>query len=210
MPRKATTRLPGSTVARHVAVEAVNPRRHSLFTCTRQVRRRGLELKPRVLSELGTSAAGATESPARWPTTLVACTLAVDERTRAAPVKPVKSRLLTRYNAAAVVLQLPTLRRLTRTEAAVPQSRRGVLCRREVKSERETSVRRITLSSLPRRRTAPRVPTAALDRSLRRSWPHNLNRRPPCHRVVSFSALLSVLAPTDRDPTDRVVSFSAL
>ena len=105
MPRNATTRLPRSTVARHVAVEAVKPRRHSLFTCTRRVRRRGLELKPRVLSELGTSAAGATESSARWPTTLVACTLAVDERTRAAPVKPVKSRLLTRYNAAAVVLQ---------------------------------------------------------------------------------------------------------
>ena len=62
-------------------------------------------MKPRVVNEFGTSAAGATESSARWPTTLVACTLAVDERTRAAPVKPVKSRLLTRYNAAAVVLQ---------------------------------------------------------------------------------------------------------
>ena len=105
MPRKATIRLPGSTTYRHVAVEAVKPRRRSLFTCTRRVRRRGLELKPRVLSELGTSAAGATGS-ARWPTTLVACTLAVDERTRAAPVKPVKSRLFTRYNAAAVVLQI--------------------------------------------------------------------------------------------------------
>ena len=89
-----------------VLVEAVKPRRHSLCTCAKRVWRRGLELKPRVLSELGTSAAGAIESLARWPTSLVACTLAVDERTRAAPVKPVKSRLLKRYNAAAVVLQI--------------------------------------------------------------------------------------------------------
>ena len=169
--------MPGSTVARHVAVEAVNPRRHSLFTCTRRVRRRGLELKPRVLSELGTSAAGATESSARWPTCLVACTLAVDERTRAAPVKPVKSRLLTRYNAAAVVLQATHAE-----EAYGPRLQflsRVVGCSADVRlraKERPRCAGSLSLRSLDveRHRGSPR----RLSTEVFAVPPHNLNRRP--------------------------------
>ena len=165
----------------------MKPRRHSLFTCTRRVRRRGLELKPRVLSELGTSAAGATESSARWPTTLVACTLAVDERTRAAPVKPVKSRLLTRYNAAAVVLQATHAE-----EAYGPRLQflsRVVGCSADVRlraKERPRCAGSLSLRSLDveRHRGSPR----RLSTEVFAVPPHNLNRRPhECHRVVFFS-----------------------
>ena len=165
----------------------MNPRRHSLFTCTRRVRRRGLELKPRVLSELGTSAAGATESSARWPTCLVACTLAVDERTRAAPVKPVKSRLLTRYNAAAVVLQATHAE-----EAYGPRLQflsRVVGCSADVRlraKERPRCAGSLSLRSLDveRHRGSPR----RLSTEVFAVPPHNLNRRPhECHRVVFFS-----------------------
>ena len=164
----------------------MKPRRHSLFTCTRRVRRRGLELKPRVLSELGTSAAGATESSARWPTTLVACTLAVDERTRAAPVKPVKSRLLTRYNAAAVVLQATHAE-----EAYGPRLQflsRVVGCSADVRlraKERPRCAGSLSLRSLDveRHRGSPR----RLSTEVFAVPPHNLNRRPQYHRVVFFS-----------------------
>ena len=136
----------------------------------------------RVLSELGTSAAGATESLARRPTCLVACTLAVDERTRAAPVKPVKSRLLTQYNAAAVVLQATHAE-----EAYGPRLQflnRVVGCSADVRlraKERPRCAGSLSLRSLDvgRHRGSPR----RLSTEVFTVPPHNLNRRPQCHLV---------------------------
>ena len=183
----------------------MKPRRHSLFTCTRRVRRRGLELKPRVLSELGTSAAGATESSARWPTTLVACTLAVDERTRAAPVKPVKSRLLTRYNAAAVVLQATHAE-----EAYGPRLQflsRVVGCSADVRlraKERPRCAGSLSLRSLDveRHRGSPR----RLSTEVFAVPPHNLNRRPQYATALfpsRHSAMIRSVLTTDRDRIAR-------
>ena len=140
----------------------------------------------RVLGEPDTSAAGATESLARRPTCLVACTLAVDERTRAAPVKPVKSRLLTRYNAAAVVLQITHAE-----EAYGPRLQflsRVVGCSADVRlraKERPRCAGSLSLRSLDveRHRGSPR----RLSTEVFAVPPHNLNRRPQCHRVVFFS-----------------------